>query len=94
MRAAEPPPLLPGHDAATLREALEQVASHDEPESAAHARTWKLYAGDEPDPIADALASTLMTFLPYGKPKTRITVTIAEPGKSERAWSWFKDPDA
>jgi ATP-dependent Clp protease ATP-binding subunit ClpC len=94
LASAEPPPLVPGHDAASLRAALEQVAAHDEPASAAHARRWKRTEDDEPDPVADAVASTLMSFRRFGKEGTRVTVTLAEPGKAERAWSWVKEPDA
>jgi ATP-dependent Clp protease ATP-binding subunit ClpC len=93
LASSEPPPLLPGHGAAALREALEQVAMHDEPPSSKHARLWKQSAGDQPDPVADALASTLMSFRRF-KNGARVTVTIAEPGKAERAWSWDKEPDA
>jgi len=92
LASSEPPPLLPGHGAAALREALEQVALHDEPASSVRARMWTQSEGDKPDPVADALASTLMSFRRF-KDGARVTVTITEPGQAERAWSWVKEPD-
>ena len=88
---AEPPPLLPGHDVASLRTALEQAATSAGTASGPE-RWWKRFDGDDPHPIADAVNHALSFSDESTKDGTRIVLTIARPGEPERKWSWLKVP--
>jgi len=88
---AEPPPLLPGHDVASVRVALDQVAVND-PAASVHETTWKRSGEADRHPVADAVESALRFLDGFGKDGTRISVTVAVPGEAERTWSWTKAP--
>ena len=92
LSSSEPPPLLPGHDADSLRAALILAAPHDAPEGA-HKPAWTR-EGAGRHPIADAVESMLPYMKDFGKAGTRITITVAEPGEAERTWGWVKEPPA
>jgi len=88
--SAQPPPLLPGHDADALRVALILAATHDGPE-AKQKPPWKRSEGKR-HRITDAVESALPYVKDLGKDGTRITITLAVPGEAERTWSWVKEP--
>jgi len=88
---AEPPPLLPGHDAASLRTALEEAAAHDRTASAGE-RWWKRFDSEDPHPIADTVNHALLFAEADAKAGTRIKLTVSTPGETERKWSWLKVP--
>jgi hypothetical protein len=87
---SEPPALLPGHDVLSLTAALVLVAQHDGP-AVAPERSWKRVAGDDRHPLADAVASVLGYLPDIGGDGTRVSVTVAVPGKDERIWSWVRE---
>jgi ATP-dependent Clp protease ATP-binding subunit ClpA len=90
LASAEPPPLLPDHDADSLRLALILAATHDGPEPSQQQR-WKRSGGTERHSVSDTVASVLPYLKELGK-GTRLTVTLAVPGEAERTWSWVKEP--
>lgn len=95
LASAAPPPLLPGHDADSLRVALIVATSlaHDAA-GAKHEQRWKRSGGTERHPVADLVESVLPYTKDFGKDGTCITLTVAVPGESERTWSWVKQPPA
>ncbi len=92
LRSVEPPPLLPGHDADSLRTALEEAAMHDAPATPVAAHGWDRVEGTGPHPVANAVDSALPYIRDIGKPGTRVSVTVAVPGEAERTWTWIKSP--
>ena len=92
LASTAPPPLLPGHDADSLRLALVVAATHDAPGSE-FKHAWKREGGGK-HPIADMVDTTLPYLRDFGKAGTRITITLADPGDAERTWSWVKEPPA
>jgi ATP-dependent Clp protease ATP-binding subunit ClpA len=87
---AEPPPLLPGHDAATLRAALDQAATHDAMESGPKV-WWTRSDSQDAHLVGDAVNSAL-SFWVDAKPGTRVKVTLTVPGETDRTWSWLNLP--
>jgi ATP-dependent Clp protease ATP-binding subunit ClpA len=91
LSSADPPPLLRGHDADSLRVALILAAPHDEPEPRQQP-LWKRSEDTQRHPIPNAIDSMLPYLKDFGKDGTRITVTLAVPGEAERTWNWVKQP--
>ena len=91
--SAQPPPLLPGHDADALRIALILAATHDGPEATNQKHRWKRLEGER-HPISAAFEAALPYVKDLGKDGTRVTVTLAVPGEAERTWGWVKEPPA
>jgi ATP-dependent Clp protease ATP-binding subunit ClpA len=87
---AEPPPLLPGHDAATLRAALDLAATHDAMESGPKV-WWTRFDTQDAHLVADAVNNAL-SFWADAKPGTRVKVTVTVPGETKRTWSWLNVP--
>ncbi|HEY0381607.1 MAG TPA: Clp protease N-terminal domain-containing protein [Candidatus Elarobacter sp.] len=94
LSSAQPPPLLRDHDADSLRLALVLAATHDSPEAAQRKQRWKRSEATERHPVSDAVDSMLPYLKDLGKDGTRITVTLAVPGETERSWNWVKEPPA
>jgi len=93
LASAAPPPLLPGHNADSLRVALIIATSLAAP-VAKHDQRWKRSGGTERHPVADTVESVLPYTKDFGKDGTRITLTVAVPGEAERTWSWVKGQPA
>lgn len=92
--SSDPPPLLAGRDVESLRAALALAASHDRPPSKAErdaAQSWKRTTGAEPDQIVNAVFTAFGLVPAFGKPGTRITVTVNVPDEPEQTWTWSKE---
>jgi ATP-dependent Clp protease ATP-binding subunit ClpA len=87
---ADPPPLLPGHDVASLRAALEEAARHAAVE-ASPKMWWTRFDSQDPHVVADTVNSAL-SFWTEAKTGTRIKITISVPGEPKRTWSWLNAP--
>ena len=90
---AEPPPLLPAHQAATLLVDLEHVATHDEPPPS-RKTGWRLETSDPDTDVARGLSMAARYMARSDVEGTRITVTVAVPGEAERTWTWVRDSNA
>lgn len=88
----QPPPLVPGEDLEALRATLELAARDDLP-GARTGNVWNRSVETEPNPVADAVDASLARLQHFGKPGTRISVTVAVPGEAERTWSWLRMKD-
>jgi ATP-dependent Clp protease ATP-binding subunit ClpA len=87
---AEPPPLLPEHDVAALRAALEQAATHDATESGPKV-WWTRLDSQDAHVIADTVNQAL-SFWAGANPGTRVKLTVSVPGEEKRKWSWQNVP--
>lgn len=87
---AEPPPLLPGHDVASLRAALDEAAAHDAMEST-QTVWWTRFDSEDSHMIADTVNHAL-AFWTDAKGGTRVQVTVTVPGEAKRTWSWLNVP--
>src|SRR5947209_4682910 len=87
--AAEPPPLLPSHDIAAVRAALEQAATHDE--TTAPKVWWTRFDSQDSHVLADTLNHAL-AFWTDAKEGTRVKLTVRVPGEEKRTWSWENAP--
>jgi Clp amino terminal domain, pathogenicity island component len=86
----EPPALLPGHDAVSLRAALEDAATHDAIGTGPQV-WWTRFDSQDPHVVADAVNNAL-SFWVDAKPGTRVKVTVTGPGEAKRTWSWLNVP--
>src|ERR1700736_2325290 len=92
LSSAAPPPLLPGHDADSLRVALVLATSHDAPD--AKRDRWKRSGGAARHHVVGTVDSGRAYTEDFAKDGTRITLTVDVPGEAERTWTWVKGPPA
>lgn len=88
--AADPPPLLPGRDVASLRAALEEAATHDAIESRSKV-WWTRFDSQDSHMIADTVNHAL-AFWTDAKDGTHVKLSVTVPGEAKRTWSWQNVP--
>ena len=87
---AEPPPLLPGHDVASLRAALEQAATHDATESRPKV-WWTRFDSQDSHLVADARQPRARV-LDGREGRYAHQAHRRVPGEAKRTWSWVNAP--